>query len=169
MARRWVLVITVCPGLMRTGSPRSADFKGQHQAEYVWFGISGALPLLSMDAERAARQIVRACARGDAEVILSVPQGPRERIGAIAIVADARGRCRRRPTQRARHRRARGMIERMVPQELHTEVIGVDPSADATAHPFGAELLHHPVGMVLGELARQRHTASVRARRRRVG
>jgi NAD(P)-dependent dehydrogenase (short-subunit alcohol dehydrogenase family) len=73
LARDGILVTTVCPGLMRTGSPRNADFKGQHQAEYAWFSISDALPVLSMDAERAARRIVRACARGDAELILSAP------------------------------------------------------------------------------------------------
>jgi NAD(P)-dependent dehydrogenase (short-subunit alcohol dehydrogenase family) len=73
LAREGILVTTVCPGLMRTGSPRNADFKGQHEAEYAWFSISDALPLLSMDAERAAAEIVRACARGDAEVILSAP------------------------------------------------------------------------------------------------
>lgn len=58
---------------MRTGSPRNAEFKGQHQAEYAWFSISDALPVLSMDAERAARRIVRACARGEPEVILTAP------------------------------------------------------------------------------------------------
>ncbi len=41
-----------------------------------------------------------------------------------------------------------GLIERMVPQELHTEVVGVDPSSDEPAHQFGAELLHHAVGSV---------------------
>jgi hypothetical protein len=39
-----------------------------------------------------------------------------------------------------------GLIERMVPQELHTDVTGVDPSAQTPAHQFGAELLHHAVG-----------------------
>ena len=73
LARDGILVTTVCPGLMRTGSPRNADFKGRHQAEYAWFSISDALPLLSMNAARAAAEIVRACARGDAEVILSAP------------------------------------------------------------------------------------------------
>ncbi|HEX8136161.1 MAG TPA: SDR family oxidoreductase [Pyrinomonadaceae bacterium] len=67
-----VLVTTVCPGLMRTGSPRNAYFKGQHRAEYAWFSISDALPVTSMQAERAARQIIAACKRGDAEVTLSV-------------------------------------------------------------------------------------------------
>jgi NAD(P)-dependent dehydrogenase (short-subunit alcohol dehydrogenase family) len=67
-----VVVTTVCPGLMRTGSPRNATFKGQHRAEYAWFSISDALPVSAMKAERAARQIIAACKRGDAEIILSI-------------------------------------------------------------------------------------------------
>ena len=68
-----IKVTTVCPGLMRTGSPRNADFKGKHQLEYAWFSISDALPLLTVSAENAARQIVRACKRGEAELVISVP------------------------------------------------------------------------------------------------
>jgi NAD(P)-dependent dehydrogenase (short-subunit alcohol dehydrogenase family) len=67
-----VIVTTVCPGLMRTGSPRNATFKGQHRAEYAWFSISDSLPVTSMNAERAASQIVEACRRGDAEIVLSI-------------------------------------------------------------------------------------------------
>ena len=58
---------------MRTGSPRNALFKGNNEAEYAWFSISDALPLISMSAQRAARQIVNACLRGDAEIVLSFP------------------------------------------------------------------------------------------------
>ncbi len=72
LAKDGIIVTTVCPGLMRTGSPRNAYFKGQHRAEYAWFSISDALPVTAMQAERAARQIIAACRRGDAEVILSV-------------------------------------------------------------------------------------------------
>jgi short-subunit dehydrogenase len=68
-----IVVTTVCPGLMRTGSPRNAFFKGQHQTEYAWFSISDALPIVSQSAERAARQIIAACQRGDAQVVLSLP------------------------------------------------------------------------------------------------
>ena len=68
-----VLVTTVCPGLMRTGSPRNAEFKGQHRAEYAWFAVSDSLPLLTVSAESAARSIVEACRRGDAEAVLSLP------------------------------------------------------------------------------------------------
>ena len=67
-----ILVTTVCPGLMRTGSPRNAEFKGRHREEYAWFSISDALPLTSISAERAARQIVEACRRGDAELVISI-------------------------------------------------------------------------------------------------
>jgi hypothetical protein len=73
LAAEGIVVTTVCPGLMRTGSPRNATFKGQHRAEYAWFSISAALPIISMDAGRAARQILAACQRGDAEVVLSLP------------------------------------------------------------------------------------------------
>jgi len=68
-----IKVTTVCPGLMRTGSPRNADFKGQHRFEYAWFSISDALPLLTVSAENAARQIVRASKRGQAELVISIP------------------------------------------------------------------------------------------------
>ena len=77
-----IVVTTVCPGLMRTGSPRNAEFKGQHRAEYAWFSISDALPLLTVRAENAARQIVRACKRGQAELVISVP-------AKIAVLFDA--------------------------------------------------------------------------------
>ncbi len=49
---------TIVPGLMRTGSPEHALFGGDAAREYAWFGPAAALPLLSMDADRAARRIV---------------------------------------------------------------------------------------------------------------
>jgi NAD(P)-dependent dehydrogenase (short-subunit alcohol dehydrogenase family) len=68
-----IYVTTVCPGLMRTGSPRQALIKGQHRAEYAWFSIGDSLPLLSMSADRAARKIISACRYGRAKVTLSLP------------------------------------------------------------------------------------------------
>src|SRR5262249_46879579 len=70
LAKDGVVVTTICPGLMRTGSPRNAIFKGRHRAEYAWFTISDSLPLLTVSAERAASRIVSACQRGEAEVIV---------------------------------------------------------------------------------------------------
>ncbi len=72
LAKDNIAVTTVCPGLIRTGSPRNAFFKGKHREEYAWFSISDSLPVTSMSAERAARHIVSACKRADAEVILSI-------------------------------------------------------------------------------------------------
>jgi NAD(P)-dependent dehydrogenase (short-subunit alcohol dehydrogenase family) len=73
LAKDGITVTTICPGLMRTGSPRNADFKGQHRFEYAWFSISDALPLLTVSAENAARQIVNACRHGRAELVISIP------------------------------------------------------------------------------------------------
>lgn len=70
LARDGIYVTTVCPGLMRTGSPRNAWFKGRHREEYAWFSIGDAMPLLSMSAMRAARRILDACRNGDAELVM---------------------------------------------------------------------------------------------------
>ena len=66
-----VQVTTVVPGLMRTGSFVNAWFKGRHRAEYGWFSVSSAMPVLAMHGERAARQVVNAIRRGDAEITLT--------------------------------------------------------------------------------------------------
>ena len=73
LARDGIRVVTVVPGLMRTGSYLNAVFKGDPRAESTWFSLGATLPGVSMDAERAARQIVQAAKRGDTEVILSTP------------------------------------------------------------------------------------------------
>ncbi len=79
-----IKVVTVCPGLMRTGSPRNAIFRGQHRSEYAWFSISDALPGLSISAESAARRIVAACRRGDAEVLFPIPAKLASVVNAVA-------------------------------------------------------------------------------------
>ena len=71
LAREGIRVLTVVPGLMRTGSFVNALFTGDHRAEYTWFSISDSLPFVSMSASRAARRIVDATRRGEAEIILS--------------------------------------------------------------------------------------------------
>lgn len=73
LAKSGILVTTVCPGLMRTGSPGRAFFKGQHEQEYTWFAISDSLPLLTVSAEHAARSIIKACRYGDAQLVISLP------------------------------------------------------------------------------------------------
>ena len=71
LAQDGIVVTTVCPGLMRTGSPRNVVVKGDHRAEYAWFKLSDAMPGLSMNAVRAARRILRACERGEGHVVLT--------------------------------------------------------------------------------------------------
>jgi short-subunit dehydrogenase len=73
LAQDGIKVTTVCPSLMRTGSPRNATFKGDHEKEYAWFYVSDSLPGLSVNAERAARRILEGCRRGDAEVLVGLP------------------------------------------------------------------------------------------------
>jgi len=73
LAKDGVLVTTVAPGLMRTGSPRNAFFKGKHRREYALASLSASLPLLSIAAESAAGKIVDACRHGDAELTISAP------------------------------------------------------------------------------------------------
>jgi hypothetical protein len=75
-----ILVTTVSPGLMRTGSPPNASFKGQHEEEYRWFAASDTFPLLSIAADRAARQIVDACRHGDPSLTI----GWQAKVAALA-------------------------------------------------------------------------------------
>jgi NAD(P)-dependent dehydrogenase (short-subunit alcohol dehydrogenase family) len=73
LGRQGIVVTTIAPGLMRTGSHLNALFKGQQEQEYALFAPMASLPFISIDAERAARQIVRATRRGEAERILTLP------------------------------------------------------------------------------------------------
>ncbi len=66
-----ILVTTVAPGLMRTGSHVNARFKGEHDAEFAWFSLSNAMPVISMSAKRAAAKIIAACRRGQPSLTLT--------------------------------------------------------------------------------------------------
>lgn len=88
-----ITVTTIAPGLMRTGSYVNAFFKGKQQDEAAWFGMSSTLPFVSMDAERAASQIVEATRRGEAERVLTMPAKVLAHAhgGAPGVVADLLG------------------------------------------------------------------------------
>jgi short-subunit dehydrogenase len=68
-----IKVVTIAPGLMRTGSHVNAIFKGAEKGEAAWFSVSASMPGLSMGADRAARKIVQATAEGRPERILGLP------------------------------------------------------------------------------------------------
>lgn len=73
LARENILVTTVHPGLMRTGSHVQAVFKGDQEKEFAWFAAAGLTPGLSMNASRAAKKILECVRRGDAEAVVSLP------------------------------------------------------------------------------------------------
>ncbi|HET9281424.1 MAG TPA: SDR family NAD(P)-dependent oxidoreductase [Candidatus Angelobacter sp.] len=75
-----IFVTTVYPGLMRTGSPRNANFKSQHRKEYTWFTLSDSAPLITIGAARAARKIVNACRNGRASLTIT----PVAKVAALA-------------------------------------------------------------------------------------
>jgi NAD(P)-dependent dehydrogenase (short-subunit alcohol dehydrogenase family) len=68
-----IQVLTVVPGLMRTGSFLNAFFKGRQEEEFRWFGLGATIPGVSMQANRASSQIITALRTGKAEQILTVP------------------------------------------------------------------------------------------------
>ena len=78
LAGTGVTATTVAPGLMRTGSHLRAEFTGDAAAEYAWFAPGASMPLVSMDAERAAGKIVSGILRGRSIVILT----PLAKVGA---------------------------------------------------------------------------------------
>ena len=81
LARDGIVVTTIVPGLLRTGSYDQALFKGDHAGEYDWFSVSDNLPGQSISAERAAREIVRATRRGEGRAH-AVAAGEHRRAGA---------------------------------------------------------------------------------------
>ena len=91
LGRGPVMVTTVVPGLMRTGSHLQARFTGQAGKEFTWFALGASLPLVSMDAERAARQIIGAVRQRRAEVILTPAAQLISRIAGLApgLTSDA--------------------------------------------------------------------------------
>jgi short-subunit dehydrogenase len=72
LAGTGVVVTTIVPGLMRTGSYVAALFKGRREAIYGLFTPLSTTPLTTISGRRAARKIVAAIERGDPELILTV-------------------------------------------------------------------------------------------------
>jgi NAD(P)-dependent dehydrogenase (short-subunit alcohol dehydrogenase family) len=71
LAKEGILVTSVIPGLMRTGSHINAFVKGKREQEYTLFGLLATLPLTTTSAASAARQIVGATRRGATELIIT--------------------------------------------------------------------------------------------------
>ena len=132
-----VTVTTVVPGLMRTGSHVRAEFAGRKNQEFTWFSLGASLPLVSMDAERAARQIVAGIAARRPEVFLTP---------AAQVVG-----------------RLAGLVPELTAPVLHAvqNTVLPAPDGDGTAVP-GREL--HPTlpGSVFGALTSLGRAAAAR-------
>lgn len=72
LARENIIVTTVVPNLMRTGSPRNATIKGHYDAEYAWFKAADSSPVTSQSAEKSAKEIINALELGEKETTLSL-------------------------------------------------------------------------------------------------
>ncbi len=72
-AKYGVHVVTVVPGLMRTGSFKHALVKGKRYAEASLFSLAASLPLVTVSASKAARRIVRAVEKGERFLVLGTP------------------------------------------------------------------------------------------------
>ncbi|WP_069816474.1 SDR family NAD(P)-dependent oxidoreductase [Streptomyces sp. TP-A0874] len=90
LAGTGISATTVVPGLMRTGSDRRALFRGREEREYAWFSTAAALPVLSADADRAARAIVRAGLLRRSEVTVGLPAALLSRAAGLAPGLSAR-------------------------------------------------------------------------------
>jgi short-subunit dehydrogenase len=66
-----VHVLTVCPGLMRTGSHLNACFSGDASREYRWFSLLASLPGISASAQHASRRIVGAVLAKKTEIAIT--------------------------------------------------------------------------------------------------
>ena len=73
LAQENISVTTVYPGLMRTGSPIQAVFKGDHEKEFAWFSLADTTPGLAISADKAAKRILEAGLDRRAELVLGAP------------------------------------------------------------------------------------------------
>jgi NAD(P)-dependent dehydrogenase (short-subunit alcohol dehydrogenase family) len=91
LARHGLHVVTVVPGLMRTGSYLSALFKGDQELLYSVFSPVSSTPLTTISADRAARRIVRAIRQRETEVTLTLHAKLMTRAAGVApgLVSEA--------------------------------------------------------------------------------
>ncbi len=68
-----IRVLTVSPGLMRTGSYLKAQFKGAAEDEFTWFGLAANLPGFSVAAAYAAKEIRKSIEKGHYTCTISFP------------------------------------------------------------------------------------------------
>jgi short-subunit dehydrogenase len=120
LAGTGVVVTTVVPGLMRTGSYAAALFKGRRETMYKLFTPISATPLTTISGRRAARKIVAAIERGDPELILTAHANLVTRASGLAP---------------ALTQRVLGVVARALPRGGTTEALpghAIDAAVDET-------------------------------------
>jgi NAD(P)-dependent dehydrogenase (short-subunit alcohol dehydrogenase family) len=108
VAHDGITVTCVCPGLMRTGSPDHAIFKGRTKAEYAWFTIADSNPLLSASTRHAVVTIVHAIAHRKRFVTITPLARVAQIVNALAPAATTR---------------VLGVVARMLPPPLDDETV----------------------------------------------
>ena len=117
LAREGIRVVTVVPGLMRTGSYLRAEFGGDREGEYHWFALGASAPYpVAVGADRAARSIVRAVKRGKAEHTFPITAALAARLNGLLPAATAH---------------ALGLVDRLLP--------GADSAATGSASGLAVE------------------------------
>jgi len=79
-----VHVLTVCPGLMRTGSHLNALFAGDAASEYRWFSVGATTPGIAASAGHAARRIVRGLLNRETELFITPQAAMAGRFAQVA-------------------------------------------------------------------------------------
>ncbi len=72
LAGKGIDVITVAPGIMRTGSHIQARYTGNTKNEYCWFASAASFPVTATSAKSAAKKIVQALFTRPAEISIGL-------------------------------------------------------------------------------------------------
>jgi NAD(P)-dependent dehydrogenase (short-subunit alcohol dehydrogenase family) len=140
LKRDGVHVTTIAPGLMRTGSFFNAEFRGRQTEEYVLFSLGSSLPVIKIDAKRAADQIVAATKRREAERVLSIPAQLLAKVHGVfpAATVGALGLANRilLPSADVRtERRSGDVIDAEIDSDIHDAVTVLGRSAAENLQP----------------------------------
>ena len=103
LRRKGIHVLTVCPGLMRTGSHLNAFFSGDAEREYRWFALGATMPGVSASARHAAQRIVRGVLGRETEIFITPQAALAGRLAPLAPALTAAGM---------------GLVNRMLPDPV---------------------------------------------------
>ncbi|HEY5832861.1 SDR family NAD(P)-dependent oxidoreductase [Streptomyces sp.] len=151
VAPEGVSVTAVHPGLMRTGSHVAAEFGGDQAEEFAWFSALAGMPLVSMDARRAAERIVTAARRRKTRLVLTPAARAAEFTHGVAPALTTRLTAlsvRALPSSPQRPTPLRKGAETTSPRpthplkrKLHTWATALN---DRASHAYNQHTRHHP-------------------------